>query len=65
MSDAIFSLVTSMFTVGGFLGSLTAGMVMERHGRKAALQYSGLSVAVGSALMAIAPSTILLLLGRQ
>ncbi len=54
-----------MFTVGGFLGSLTAGMVMERHGRKAALQYSGLSVAVGSALMAIAPSTILLLLGRQ
>jgi hypothetical protein len=65
MSDAMFSLVTSMFTVGGFLGSSIAGMVMERHGRKAALQFSGLSVAVGSALMAIAPSTVLLLLGRQ
>ncbi len=65
MSDAVFSLVTSMFTVGGFIGSFIAGMVMERHGRKAALQCSGLSVAVGSGLMAIAPSTILLLLGRQ
>jgi MFS family permease len=65
MSDAMFSLVTSMFTVGGFLGSSIAGMVMERHGRKAALQFSGLFVAVGSGLMAIAPSTVLLLLGRQ
>jgi MFS family permease len=65
MSDAMFSLVTSIFTVGGFLGSSIAGMVMERHGRKAALQFSGLSVAVGSGLMAIAPSTALLLLGRQ
>lgn len=65
MSDAAFSLVTAMFTVGGFLGSSIAGMVMERHGRKAALQFSGLCVAVGSGLMAVAPSTILLLLGRQ
>lgn len=65
MSDETFSLVTSMFTVGGFLGSFTASTVMERHGRKAALQFSGLSVAVGSGLMAIAPSTSLLLLGRQ
>ncbi|KAF8479259.1 general substrate transporter [Russula ochroleuca] len=64
MSDAEFSLVTSMFTVGGLLGSLSASMVMERHGRKAALQISGLSVAAGSGLMAIAPSTSLLLLGR-
>ena len=65
MSDAVFSLVTSMFTVGGFLGSSIASMVMERHGRKAALQFSGLAVAVGSGLMAIAPSTVILLLGRQ
>jgi hypothetical protein len=65
MSDAVFSLVTSIFTVGGFLGSSIAGMVMERHGRKAALQFSGLFVAVGSGLMAIAPSTTLLLLGRH
>jgi len=64
MSDATFSLVTSMFTVGGFLGSSTANIVMERHGRKAAVQISGLFVAVGSGLMAIAPSTFLLLLGR-
>jgi MFS family permease len=65
MSDTAFSLVTSMFTVGGFLGSFTSSMVMESHGRKAALQINGLSVAVGSGLMAVAPSTFLLLLGRQ
>jgi len=64
MTDATFSFVTSVFTVGGFLGSSTASIVMERHGRKAALQVSGLFVAVGSSLMAIAPSTFLLLLGR-
>jgi MFS family permease len=65
MSDATFSLVTSMFTAGGFLGSSTANIAMERYGRKAALQISGLFVAIGSGLMAIAPSTFLLLLGRQ
>ena len=65
MSDTTFSLVTSIFTVGGFLGSSTAGTIMERHGRKAALQVSGLFVAIGSGLMAIAPSTTPLLLGRQ
>ncbi|KAI9509950.1 general substrate transporter [Russula earlei] len=64
MSDATFSLVTSVFTVGGFLGSSTAGAVMERLGRKPALQISAVFVAVGSGLMGIAPSTFLLLLGR-
>ncbi|KAI0256531.1 general substrate transporter [Lactifluus subvellereus] len=64
MSDATFSLVTSMFTVGGFLGSATAGIAMDRHGRKAALQISGLFTAVGAGLMGVAPSTILLLFGR-
>ncbi len=64
MSDATFSLITSMFTVGGFLGSCTASIVMDRRGRKAALQFSGLLVAVGSGLMGVASSTVLLLLGR-
>lgn len=64
MSDATFSLITSMFTVGGFLGSSTASVVMDRRGRKAALQLSGLLVAVGSGLMGVASSAVLLLLGR-
>ncbi|KAH9048523.1 general substrate transporter [Lactarius hengduanensis] len=64
MSDATFSLITSMFTVGGFLGSCTASIVMDRRGRKAALQFSGFLVAVGSGLMGVASSTVLLLLGR-
>ncbi len=64
MSDATFSLITSMFTVGGFLGSCTASLVMDRSGRKGALQLSGLLVAVGSGLMGVASSTNLLLFGR-
>jgi hypothetical protein len=48
MSDATFSLVTPMFTAGGFLGSSTANIAMERHGRKAAMQISGLFVAIDS-----------------
>jgi hypothetical protein len=64
MSDATFSLITSMFTVGGFLGSCTASNVMNRRGRKAALQLSGLLVAVGSGIMGVASSIVLLLLGR-
>jgi len=64
MSDATFSFITSMFTVGGFLGSCTASNVMNRRGRKPALQFSGLLVVVGSGLMGVASSTVLLLLGR-
>jgi SP family facilitated glucose transporter-like MFS transporter 3 len=64
MSDATFSFITSMFTVGGFLGSCTASNVMNRRGRKAALQLSGVLVAVGSGLMGVVSSTVLLLLGR-
>ncbi|KAH9981458.1 hypothetical protein BGW80DRAFT_1270347 [Lactifluus volemus] len=64
MSDATFSLVTSVFTVGGFLGSTTAGIAMDRYGRKAALQISGLFTAIGAGLMGVAPSTFLLLVGR-
>jgi len=65
MTDATFSFVTSMFTVGGLVGSTFASIVMDGYGRKAALQVSGLFVAVGSGLMAVAPSPFLLLLGRQ
>ncbi|KAF7796537.1 hypothetical protein EIP86_007717 [Pleurotus ostreatoroseus] len=36
MSDATFSVVTSVYTVGGFLGSFFANVVMDRWGRKGA-----------------------------
>ncbi|KAI0273858.1 general substrate transporter [Gloeopeniophorella convolvens] len=64
MSDTTFSLVTSVFTVGGFLGSSTSSIAMDRYGRKAASRLSGLLVAIGSGLMGVAPTTTLLLFGR-
>ncbi|KAJ2607584.1 Bifunctional purine biosynthesis protein PurH, partial [Coemansia sp. RSA 1694] len=37
MNDAVFSLATSIFAVGGLLGSLSAGWMAERWGRRGAL----------------------------
>ncbi|KAI0316802.1 general substrate transporter [Amylostereum chailletii] len=64
MSDTAFSVVTSVFTLGGLLGSLTANRVMDRFGRKGALQYSSCFVVLGSGFMAIAPSIHALIFGR-
>lgn len=64
MSDATFSLLTSVFTIGGLLGSLSANTVMDRYGRKGAVQASSIFVAVGAALMAVASNVPVLCFGR-
>lgn len=64
MSDATFSLLTSVFTIGGLLGSLSANAVMDRFGRKGAVQASSMFVAVGAALMTVASNVPVLCFGR-
>jgi len=64
MSDATFSVVTSMFTVGGFFGSLFANIVMDRYGRKGASRLSAVLTAVGAALFGLSSSVGPLILGR-
>ncbi|KAI0340688.1 general substrate transporter [Trametopsis cervina] len=64
MSEATFSLVTSVYTVGGLLGSLFANVVMDRWGRKGAVRVSAATFTVGSAVMGVASTLSALILGR-
>ncbi|KAI9567252.1 general substrate transporter [Boletus coccyginus] len=64
MSDATFSFVTSMFTVGGLLGSLSANLVMDRYGRKGASCFSAMFNTAGAVISSLAPSVTLMALGR-
>ncbi|KAF8558404.1 general substrate transporter [Imleria badia] len=64
MSDATFSLVTSFFTVGGLVGSLSANLAMDRYGRKGASRFSALFNTTGAAISALAPSVAPMALGR-
>lgn len=64
MSDATFSVVTSVYTVGGFLGSFFANVVMDRWGRKGAVRASSLMVILGSGVMGISASLGPLIIGR-
>ncbi|KAG1748967.1 general substrate transporter [Suillus paluster] len=64
MSDATFSVVTSIYTVGGFFGSLTANIAMDRYGRKGASRLSAALAAVGSAVFGLSASVGPLILGR-
>lgn len=64
MSDSTFSVVTSVFTVGGLMGSLVANLILDRYGRKGAVQASGALFALGAGLMAISASIGLLMFGR-
>jgi MFS transporter, SP family, solute carrier family 2 (facilitated glucose transporter), member 3 len=64
MSDATFSVVTSVYTVGGLLGSLVANVVMDRWGRKGAVRASAVMFVVGAGLMSISASLSALIFGR-
>ncbi|KAG1769464.1 general substrate transporter [Suillus placidus] len=64
MSDATFSVVTSIYTLGGFFGSLSANIVMDRYGRKGASRLSAVLTAAGSAVFGLSSSVGPLILGR-
>ncbi|EGG02384.1 uncharacterized protein MELLADRAFT_44903 [Melampsora larici-populina 98AG31] len=64
MSDNLFGLLTSSYTIGGFGGSLYASHLANSQGRKRSILIGSLLIAFGSALMALATSFIPMLLGR-
>ncbi|KAJ2558956.1 Bifunctional purine biosynthesis protein PurH [Coemansia sp. RSA 1933] len=64
MNDAMYSVCTSIFAVGGLFGSLSAGWMAERWGRRGALVYNSAPFIIGSLLMAFAVSPIMLAAGR-
>ncbi|KAH9925279.1 general substrate transporter [Fomitopsis serialis] len=64
MTDATFSVVTSVYTVGGLLGSLGANLVMDRWGRRGAVRVSAIATGLGAALMGVSAGLAPLILGR-
>lgn len=64
MSDFTFSLVTSIFTAGGLMGSLVANLVMDSWGRKGATRTSAILISSGALTMGVSTSVGLLGFGR-
>ena len=64
MDDATFSLVTAVYTVGGFFGSAVAGTIMDGWGRKGAVLSSSFIMALGSGFMGVSASLSPLIFGR-
>ncbi|KAL5532926.1 HGT20 [Sanghuangporus sanghuang] len=64
MTDADFSVVTAAFTIGGLLGSLFAGGLTERRGRRGALVIDALLMLFGAMALMLAPGMFTLTLGR-
>ena len=64
MSDFTFSLVTSIFTVGGLAGSLFANLIMDKWGRRGAHRICAILIAFGTVSMGLSNSVSLLLVGR-
>ena len=64
MTDAQFSALTSVFSVGGLIGSAGANVVMDSRGRRSALRISAVLTALGAFLMAIASGYAPLVIGR-
>ena len=59
-----FGLVTSMFTLGGLLGALSAGPLSTRSGRVLPQRLTTIGFTLGGLLSALAPSAALLATGR-
>ena len=59
-----FGLLSSIYTIGGLLGSLCAGIVADKRGRRQACLLGALSIGIGATVMSLAPSFTVLVLGR-
>lgn len=64
MNDADFSLVTSIFTLGGLAGSLSASKLADSFGRRGATLISSLLLLVGPVVMSFASTRDMLVVGR-
>ncbi|WVQ70835.1 hypothetical protein IAR50_000360 [Cryptococcus sp. DSM 104548] len=64
MTTSQFGLVVSVFTLGGLAGSLTFNLISHRFGKAGSLRVSALSVLVGSTVIGLAGSALVMGLGR-
>ncbi|KAL8705672.1 MAG: hypothetical protein Q9225_008013 [Loekoesia sp. 1 TL-2023] len=64
MNTVQFSVVTSIFTLGGLIGALSAGPSCNRYGRLLTMRMTTVSFVLGSALETLASNIGLLCFGR-
>ncbi|KAJ9066324.1 hypothetical protein DSO57_1010742 [Entomophthora muscae] len=64
LTGAEFSAVTGMFPLGGVVGSLMGGALMDKLGRRGTLVWSNLVAAVGSLAMTLSVGLLSMLFGR-
>ena len=64
MTDATFSVLTSVYTIGGLIGSAFANVIMDSVGRKGAVEASSIAYVIGASAMSVAGSLWLLIIGR-
>ncbi|KAJ3842779.1 general substrate transporter [Lentinula raphanica] len=64
LNDFTFSAVTSVFNLGGLLGSSQANVLMEKYGRRGTARFSAALTALGSAIMGLSGNVALLGTGR-
>ena len=64
MSSTAFGTVSSIYTLGGFIGALSAGPLSSRKGRLLPLRLSAPFHILGSLMEALAPNIPVLAIGR-
>lgn len=64
MTQLQLGAVSSIFTLGGFIGALGAGPISAKQGRLRAMQYTAIIFAIGPVLEALAPSIAVMAFGR-
>ncbi|KAG0145100.1 hypothetical protein CROQUDRAFT_659026 [Cronartium quercuum f. sp. fusiforme G11] len=64
MSDALFGLLTSVYTVGGFAGSIYASRLANSQGRRRSILFASIFIAIGSGIMAVSTFFSVILIGR-
>ena len=64
MTDATFSVLTSVYTIGGLIGGAFANVIMDSVGRKGAVETSSIAYVIGASAVSVAGSLWLLIIGR-
>lgn len=64
MTPSQLGLVSSVFTIGGLIGALTAGPITAKYGRVRAMQLTAVVFTIGPIFEALAPSIAILSIGR-
>ncbi|KAI1420748.1 general substrate transporter [Xylaria sp. FL1777] len=64
MNDIQFAVVSSMFTLGGLVGALAGGPISSARGRLYAMRLTGLFFVVGSILLTLGISIVIMSAGR-